>query len=216
MSEDAKSTEDMIDNSGKTSNEGIPITDDPIPEAVTGGAKLQADDAPDPEGNYAGSIRAWRTYCDQYRQTKSKRHRIVMQQVANCAFYGEMDIAYVLTVGLAEALRAERAAQRGLYPDALYSIVADGIARGLQWRKINIKAGGSHYRRSAEAEASRDRYDGWTATEMVGATIEIGKHSLEVGLTVPQILKALEERYDIDFKELEKKWKQKQPRHSAA
>lgn len=213
MSEDAKSTEDMIDNSGKTSNEGIPITDDPIPEIVKRAARRQAEEAPSPERNYAVSIQAWRTFCDQYRQTKSKRHQIVMQQVANCAFDGEMDIAYVLTVGLAEALRAERAAQRGLYPDALCSIVADGIARGLQWRKINIKAGSSHYRRSAEAEASRDRYDGWTATEIVGATIEIGKHSLEVGLTVPQILKALEERYDIDFKELEKK--RKQTRHSA-
>ena len=191
----------------KLSNKNVPITDSPVPDAVVKAARLQANEPGRSQDDYASSLQAWAEFCQRFQETKNRRHRTVMQQVANFAMTGEMGIAYVLTTGLEQALKAERRARRGLYPNALYSVVADGIAAGLNWKSINVQTGGSNYRLSGEEKMFRGRYDDWTATEVLGAHIEIGKHTLQVGTTVPKILAALEERYGLDFKELEKQRK---------
>ncbi|WP_172717293.1 hypothetical protein [Neorhizobium sp. T6_25] len=184
----------------KLTNKDVPITDAPVPDAVEKAARLQANESGRLADDYALTIKAWSEFCQLFHETKNKRHRTVMQQVANFAVTGEMGIAYVLTTGLEQALKSERRARRGLYPNALYSVVADGIAAGLHWKSINVQTGGSNYRLSGEEKMFRGRYDDWTATEILGAHIEIGKHTLHVGTTVPKILAALEDRYGIDLR----------------
>ncbi|MCQ1855831.1 hypothetical protein [Neorhizobium galegae] len=201
------SRQEAIEFLRKLSDKNVPITDDPVPDAVIKAARLQANEPGRSEDDYASTLQAWAEFCQRFQETKNRRHQTVMQQVANFAMTGEMGIAYVLTTGLEQALKAERRARRGRYPNALYSVVADGIAAGLNWKSINVQTGGSHYRLSGEEKMFRGRYDDWTATEVLGAHIEIGKHTLHVGTTVPKILAALEERYGLDFKELEKQRK---------
>ncbi|TAY50955.1 hypothetical protein [Rhizobium leguminosarum] len=198
------SRQELIDYLRKLSNKDVPITDSPVPDAVNKAARLQANGPSRSEDDYTSTLQAWSAFCQRFHGTKNKRHRTVMQQVANFALTGEMGIAYVLTTGLEQALKAERRARRGLYPNALYSVVGDGIAAGLNWKSINVQTGASPYRMSGEEKVFRGRYEDWTATEILGAHIEIGKHTLHVGTTVPKILAALEDRYGIDFKELEK------------
>ncbi|MGR9247021.1 hypothetical protein [Rhizobium leguminosarum] len=201
------SRQEAIEFLRKLSNKDVPIIDDPVPDAVEKAARLQANGPDRPHDEYTYTIQAWTAFCQRFREVKNKRHRTVMQQVANFALTGEMGIAYVLTEGLEQALKSERRARKGLYPDALYSVVADGIAAGLNWKNINVHPGASNYRLSGEEKVFRGRYGEWTATEILGAHIDIGKHVLHVGSTVPKILAALEERYGINFKELEKRRK---------
>lgn len=197
------SRHESIEYLRKLCNKDVPITDNPIPDTVEKAARIQADGA-ESKNDYAASIQAWTDFCERFRQTKSKRQKTVMQQVANFALASDMGIAYVLTTGLEQALTTERRARRGLYPDTLYSIVGDCIAAGLNWTNINIQTGSSNYRLSGEERMFRGRYEDWTATEILGAHIEIGKHRLDVGTTVPRILALLEARYGLNFRELEK------------
>lgn len=184
-------------------NTDVPITTDPIPDAVLKLAKAYSKGQGNPSEKYEASVQVWRDFVDRYRSTKNKRHRTVMQQVANYVVGEGIRIDFGLTEAMDSALTEERRARRGLYPEALYTIVGDGIADGLDWKSINIQTGTSSYRKSDDHKSLRDRYEEWTATEILGSYIAIGKHTLFVGKTVPRILEALEERYGLDFKQLE-------------
>ncbi|MCQ1779429.1 hypothetical protein NOJ05_19660 [Neorhizobium galegae] len=186
----------------------VPISTDPIPDIVIARAKAACslDEVDD-------NIQAYRDFCARYEATKSPKQKIVMKQILNWIVAGEAtDFRYGLGEMLDDALKQERKAQKDLYPDDLYRVVGDPVGWALRWDSINIRPSTPSNRRPGEAAGYhryRRRYSDWSANEIAGAYIEIGKHTLYLRQAVDGVLKGLEDRYNIDFKKLEKEYQRK-------
>lgn len=190
--------------------ESIPFSKDPLLKQVTDYCKQVTST----KAEYEAQIEAYKVLCDKYAAEKDKRRRQTMQNLLDFVMDPEgweMKPTYAFTECLDEALRYEKAAQKSLYPIPLYDMITHAvthatftIGRGESTR-WTVYGGMPSY---SNADASkRKRYDDWTAGEISGAYVKFGSHHFSIGKTADYILKALEERYGLDFKELEKQRK---------
>lgn len=199
----------MIDVVRSMITRNVPICADPVPDEVIARARAAC-----PPVEVDEDIEAYRAFAARYATTKSRKHKVVMQQILNWVMAGEVtDFRYGLGEMLDDALKQERKAQKELqYNDELYRVVGDPVAWSLRWENINIRPSTPSNRRPGEAEGYhrwRRRYSEWSANEIQGAYIEIGKHTLHLRQAVDDVLKSLENRYGLDFNALEKEYQRR-------
>lgn len=190
----------------------IPFSKDPLPKQVTDYCKQVAET----QDEYEVQIEAYRVLCDKYAAEKDKSRRQTMQNLLDFVVHPngwEMKPTYAFTDCLEEALRTEKASQAALYPIPLYDMITHAVTHATytvgrgESTRWTVYGGAPNY---SNADASkRERYDDWTAVEISGAYVKFGVHHFYIGKTADYILKALEDRYGLDFKELEKQRKKK-------
>lgn len=159
---------------------------------------------------------AYVDFCERYAKERSMRKKIVMQNMLNHLLLSKvhgMKPSHALTDALSSALQDEKDAEKKLYPLDIHAEVADiltsatytvGRGKTTSWA---IHTGGWYSEFRGEG---RRAFDEWTAGEVLGSYLKFGAHHFSIGATTQRIMSMLEERYGLDFKQLEKDRTKKQ------
>ncbi|WP_421590768.1 hypothetical protein [Shinella sp. M27] len=184
----------------------IPICADPIPKEVI--AYCRSVSTTDKMLDY--EKRAYVDFCERYAKERSKRKKIVMQNMLNHLLLSKvhgMKPSHALNDALSAAFQQEKEAEKTLYPLEIHSEVAHiltsatytvGRGKSTAW---TIHTGGWYSEFRGEG---RKAFAEWSAGEILGSYVKFGAHHFSIGATTQRILSMLEERYGLDFKQLEK------------
>ncbi len=195
-------------------NELVEVTDDPIPPLVIEYCKSHSSN----DREYQEEVTAYRRFVERFRGERDRNKRLVMQNALQFLLFSrqhDMKPSYALTEDLDCALEDERNAKKVMYPLPVHQGVADiltsstytkGRGRTTAWR-MHTSASSSEF-----TGEGRDWFDEWNAQEVLGSYVKFGSHRFAVGATTQRILGLLEERYGLDFKELERHRKSRKPK----
>lgn len=184
----------------------IPICADPIPEEVIAYCRSVSTT----EKAFETERHAYVDFCARHAKERSKRKKIVMQNMLNHLLLSkdhDMPPSYALTEALDSALEHENQAEKTIYPLDIHAKIADiltsathtvGRGKTTSWT-IHT---GSYY--SEFNGKGRQGFDEWTAGEIMGSYVKFGAHHFALGATTQRIMSMLEERYGLDFQQLEK------------
>jgi hypothetical protein len=193
-------------------NDLVEVTDDPIPQLVIEYSKAHSSN----DREYDNEIMAYRRFVERYKGERDRNKRLVMQNALQFLLFSrqhDMKPSYALAEDLDCALRDERNAKKAMYPLPIHQSVANiltsatytkGRGRTTNWQ-MHTSASSSEF-----TGEGRNWFDDWNAQEVLGSYVKFGSHRFAVGSTTQRILGLLEERYELDFKKLEKELKARQ------
>lgn len=185
----------------------IPFTKDGIPNVVRDYCKRTASSAQHVEKEIAAYV----AICERYEKTKNRRTRQALQNMLDFVLDPEgngMKLSYVVDDVMGYVIKEEADDQKALYPLAIYEAATEfmthatytkGRGKSTAW---TVYSGTGYYSNSDATD--RTRYENWTAGEIRSSYVKFGSHRFGIALTTERILKMLEERYGLDFKQLEK------------
>lgn len=187
----------------------IPITADPIPQPVEDYCRTVTGN----KKEFEAELQAYRDFVVRYQKERDKKKRIVMSNMLHYLVYSDqhgMKPSHAFTDALESALDDEKTAKRAMYPLPLHQGIADiltssthtvGRGRTTNWQMHT----GTFY--SEFDGKGREWFDDWAAGEVLGSYVSFGAHRFGIGSATQRILELLEERYGLDFRELEKQRK---------
>lgn len=158
-------------------------------------------------------VQAYLDFADRYHSELDTEKRRVMANMLHFLVYSdehEMNPSYVLTEALDNSLRQERDAAEKLHPREIHEQVAhiltsstNTVGRGqtTNW-KIHTRA---DY--NVPEGLQRSRYQDWSAGEILNSYVSFGSHNFGIGSATQRVLDMLENRYGIDFNQLENQLK---------
>ncbi|MDI5924548.1 hypothetical protein QBK93_07620 [Rhizobium leguminosarum] len=187
----------------------VDVSADPIPKEVLDYCRSVTTT----EKQFEQEREAYVAFCEKYSKERDPKKRIVMEMFLQYLLFSKvhgMTPSYALTSALSDALNDEAKAKRAMYPQALHEEIADiltsstytvGRGKSTNWTMHTA----SQY--SQFDGDGRRPFSDWTAGEILGSYVKFGSHHFSVGKATQRILGVLEERYGIDFEELEKQRK---------
>lgn len=190
----------------------IPICADPIPKEVIAYCRSVSTT----DLMFEAEKQAYMDFCERHTKEPSMRKKLVMQNMLNHLILSKghgMKPSYALTEALSSALQDEKQAEKSIYPLDIHAELADiltsatdtvGRGKTTSW---TIHTGGQYSEFNGEG---RSAFDEWTAGEILGSHVKFGSHHFAIGATTQRIMSMLEERYGLDFKQLEKDRAKKQ------
>jgi hypothetical protein len=193
----------------------VQVSSDPIPKEVL--AYCRSMSKTDKE--FDRERRAYIDFCTRYEKESNQRNRIVMQNMLNFLLFSDrhgMKPSYALTEALDYALGEEAKAFKQMYPlpihegiEKILTTSTNTVGRGstTRWKLHTWPADYSEF-----TGEGRKPFDEWTAGEILASHVSFGSHRFSIGAATQRILSLLEERYGLDFKELEKQRKAKRKR----
>lgn len=184
----------------------IPICADPVPKEVISYCRSVSTT----DKMFENEKQAYVDFCERHAKERSRRKKLVMQNMLNHLLLSKahgMKPSHALTEALSSALQDEMQAEKAIFPLDIHAEIADiltsathtvGRGKTTSW---TIHTGGWYSEFNGEG---RRAFDEWTAGEVLGSYVKFGAHHFSIGATTQRIMSMLEERYGLDFKQLEK------------
>ncbi|RYG88848.1 MAG: hypothetical protein EON58_19705 [Alphaproteobacteria bacterium] len=195
-------------------NELVEVTDDPIPQLVIDYCKSHSSN----DREYEKEVTAYQRFVERYRGERDRNKRLVMLNALQFLLFSDrhdMKPSYALTEDLDCTLREERDAKRAMYPLPVHQGVADILTSSTYTKGRGRTTAWQMHTSSTSSEFTgkgRDWFDAWNAQEILNSYVKFGSHRFSVGATTQRILGLLEDRYGLDFKQLEKQLKTRKPK----
>ncbi|MBY5537652.1 hypothetical protein HFO42_10575 [Rhizobium leguminosarum] len=184
----------------------IEVTDDPVPVPVIEYCKSVTMN----KLQFDAEVAAYKHFVARYRKQRDRQKRQVMANMLQYLVYSTehgMKPSHALTDALESALEEEKEAKRQMYPLPLHQSIANvltssthtkGRGQTTNWKMHT----GTFY--SEFNGAGRHWFSDWTAGEVLGSHVSFGSHRFHIGGATQRILKLLEDRYGLNFNQLEK------------
>lgn len=187
-------------------SEPLEVTDDPIPQPVMDYCKRQSSN----KKQLDIEISAYRDFVARYQKQRDKQKRTVMANMLQYLVYSDehdMKPSYALTDALESAMSDERKAKRDVYPLPLHQSIAHVLTSSTHTKGRGRTTNWTMHTSSSYSVCDgrgRDWFSEWTAGEVLRSYVSFGSHRFHVGGATQRILNLLEDRYGLDFRELEK------------
>lgn len=186
--------------------EPLEVTDDPIPSVVIEYCRKKSSN----KEQFDAEISAYIDFVARYRKQRDKQKRQVMANMLHYLVYSDihdMKPTHALTDALESAMADERQSKRDMYPLVLHQSIARVLTSSTHTKGRGHTTNWQMHTNTFYSEfdgRGRDWFGDWTAGEILGSYVSFGSHRFHIGSATQRILLLLEDRYGLDFRQLEK------------